>query len=151
MWTGSTEDDPFQVDLPGGPGEILYPEHPFAFDFEVSYFWQVVPYVEIDEVVIHAEECPIWSFTVAEDDVSVNDLHQSAFNVYPNPASDRFQVEWEGQAELYIIGMDGRVHESMTIRGPVSTVSTETVPDGIYVIRIVSGQKVLSRIIRIAR
>ena len=151
MWTGSTDGDPFQVDLPGGPGETLYPEHPFAFDFEVSYFWQVVPYVEIDEVIIHAEECPIWSFTVAEDDVSVNDLHQSAFNIYPNPASDRFQVEWEGQAELYIIGMDGRVHDSMTIRGPVYTVSTEAIPDGMYVIRIVSGQQVLSRIIRIAR
>ncbi|MBW6480614.1 MAG: T9SS type A sorting domain-containing protein, partial [Bacteroidales bacterium] len=151
MWTGSTDGDPFQVDLPGGPGETLYPEHPFAFDFEVSYFWQVVPYVEIDEVIIHAEGCPIWSFTIAEDDVNVNDLHQNAFNIYPNPASDRFQVEWEGQAELYIIGMDGRVHDSMTIQGPVYTVSTEAIPDGMYVIRIVSGQQVISRIIRIAR
>ncbi|MFN2396575.1 MAG: T9SS type A sorting domain-containing protein [Bacteroidales bacterium] len=89
--------------------------------------------------------------TFSEDDVSVNDLHQSAFNIYPNPAANRFQVEWEGQAELHIIGIDGRMHDTVTIQGPVYTVSVENIPEGIYVVRIVSDQQILSRIIRIAR
>ncbi len=89
--------------------------------------------------------------TFFEDDVSVNDLHQSGFNIYPNPASDRFQVEWEGQAELSVIGIDGRVHDSMTIQGPVYSVSVENIPEGIYVVRIISDQQILSRVIRIIR
>jgi len=151
MWTGSTDDDPFQVDLPGGPGETMYPEHPFIFDFEVSYFWQVIPYIEIDDVIIHAEECPIWTFTVAEDDVSVNDILHTAFNIYPNPASSHIYIEWEGQAEVYIIGIDGKIQEHRVITGPLFKISVESIPEGMYVIKVVAGEQIQSRIIHINR
>jgi len=69
MWSGDTGENPFQADIEGGPGEYLFDEHPFDFDYEEIYYWQIVPYVNVyyNDETIYAENCPIWSFTTAEE------------------------------------------------------------------------------------
>jgi hypothetical protein len=78
MWTGDTNDDPYQAYIEGGPGDHYFEEHPFAFDYDITYYWQVIPTTDApvryaDNLTRaskrnslqrgDAEDCPIWSFT----------------------------------------------------------------------------------------
>jgi len=66
MWVGDTSGDPYQAYVPGGPGEYEFEEHPFIFDYETTYFWQVIPTTLPPAGRGDAANCPIWSFTTLD-------------------------------------------------------------------------------------
>ncbi|MBW6516321.1 MAG: T9SS type A sorting domain-containing protein [Candidatus Cloacimonetes bacterium] len=133
MWVGDTSGDSFTVYVLGGPGVYYFEEHPFVFDYETTYFWQVIPttivpvgrseetsstrILERDVVNTRgdAEGCPIWTFTVAsESSVDLPDLPlvTELRSNYPNPFNPEtkisFSLEKGGFVTLDILNIRGQ-------------------------------------------
>ena len=88
MWSGAIDDDPYQTVIEGGVGVYYFEHHPFEFDYDMDYFWQVIPFITYNDENIYAEDCPVWRFKTAihtsSDDIGSPQITELKGN-YPNP------------------------------------------------------------------
>jgi glucose/arabinose dehydrogenase len=74
-----------------------------------------------------------------EDDLIVEE-EENKFIVYPNPASDHFNIKFENPSaseKLTIIDMQGKIVQQMILNGNTEeSISTENMKDGFYLIYI---------------
>ena len=68
--------------------------------------------------------------------IGYNDIEAAKSNIYPNPATSTVFVETNGNAQVSIIDMTGRVIKEMETTGNVSTINIEDINEGIYFIMI---------------
>lgn len=77
-----------------------------------------------------------YSLTVDANDV----LSEKAFSIYPNPTSSHLTIETDDQADYIaaIIDLQGKIHQTNTITAANLTINVESLPKGIYVLRLSS-------------
>jgi hypothetical protein len=74
------------------------------------------------------------------------DKPQQRFHIYPNPAGDHLYIESNqkgpGPVELQIIGADGQLYyqQSHYINGHPILLHTESLPRGVLILRMISGE-----------
>ena len=85
----------------------------------------------------------VWSFTVAEDGLGIQDKESfDTFKVYPNPAENRLNIDFNDEVKVEAIGIlsiDGKsIIEQTTRFGVVSRLSVDiqSVPSGVYILRV---------------
>jgi hypothetical protein len=77
---------------------------------------------------------------------SVNEYSSIDFKIFPNPASDRVQIEWDGRnAEVQIFEMGGRQVASHRLNESNSVCDVSDLPGGVYLVKIISENRVLSQ------
>lgn len=71
--------------------------------------------------------------------VSINDVNNVNVAVYPNPASDKLNVEGEGISEVLLMDINGRTVMTANNGGVLSIAN---LANGVYVIRVVTAEGV---------
>ena len=71
--------------------------------------------------------------------VGINDVNKVNVAVYPNPASDKLNVEGEGISEVQLMDINGRTVMSANKGGMLNIAS---LANGVYVIRVVTAEGV---------
>jgi uncharacterized repeat protein (TIGR03803 family) len=68
------------------------------------------------------------------------------FQVYPNPFSNNFFVNWKSNepGELLLTDLLGRQNLSQPIRNGINDLDTHTLPNGIYIVTVRTGSKIYS-------
>lgn len=74
-------------------------------------------------------------------------LKPVAFNLYPNPTSGAFTVEFleEVDATIEVVDLVGRVVLSKTVQENISTVDISDKPSGVYFVKIIRGELTTTR------
>ncbi len=106
------------------------------YDYQDPVLKSSEEWVRIDEFIYH--------YSDLEVGVNVYDISKGELSIYPNPATDYIQVvgdELNGGARIVMYNVSGRMVMNQVLhrggRIPVSHLS-----EGIYVIRLVQGDKV---------
>ena len=92
--------------------------------------FKIVPFVDLN----------VWT----QQMVSVNELGQTIYSLYPNPASSQFQIDIpaEGSFNLVITDMQGRVVLERPIEGNgKETISTDGWSNGLYITKLENNGK----------
>ncbi len=73
----------------------------------------------------------------------ISELNSSFTALFPNPASDilNINLDSESEAKLSISEMSGRVVMQADLVSSQSTISAQSLPNGIYLVEVVSGTK----------
>ena len=95
-----------------------------------AYYVVVVAKNEADEWVVVKSE------VTTPEGIGYEEIEATQFNVYPNPATSTVFVETNGNAQVSIIDMTGRVVKEMVITDNVSAINIEDINEGIYFIMI---------------
>jgi len=95
-----------------------------------AYYVVVVAKNEADEWVVVKGE------VTTPEGIGYEEIEATQFNVYPNPATSTVFVETNGNAQVSIIDMTGRVVKEMVITNNVSAINIEDINEGIYFIMI---------------
>ncbi len=95
-----------------------------------AYYVVVVAKNEADEWVVIKGE------VTTPEGIGYEEIEATQFNVYPNPATSTVFVETNGNAQVSIIDMTGRVVKEMVITDNVSAINIEDINEGIYFIMI---------------
>lgn len=95
-----------------------------------AYYVVVVAKNEADEWVVVKGE------VTTPEVIGYEEIEATQFNVYPNPATSTVFVETNGNAQVSIIDMTGRVVKEMVITDNVSAINIEDINEGIYFIMI---------------
>lgn len=95
-----------------------------------AYYVVVVAKNEADEWVVVKGE------VTTPEGIGYEEIEVTQFNVYPNPATSTVFVETNGNAQVSIIDMTGRVVKEMVITDNVSAINIEDINEGIYFIMI---------------
>ena len=95
-----------------------------------AYYVVVVAKNEADEWVVVKGE------VTTPEGIGYEEIEATQFNVYPNPATSTIFVETNGNAQVSIIDMTGRVVKEMVITDNVSAINIEDINQGIYFIMI---------------
>lgn len=83
---------------------------------------------------------------------AINDVAASLhFKIYPNPATDWVEISWEssenGMAQLF--DLNGKLIESQVIKSNIANLSLQSLPKGIYLLKInINNQFFTQRIIK---
>lgn len=80
-------------------------------------------------------------FSVTEQGelVSVGEPEPASFSMYPNPANDRLWVNTDGGiGTIRIFDLSGKLVHNVAINAPVVSISTSTLPEGIYLVEYAS-------------
>lgn len=95
-----------------------------------AYYVVVVAKNEADEWVVVKGE------VTTPEGIGYEEIEATQFNVYPNPATSTIFVETNGNAQVSIIDMTGRVVKEMVITDNVSAINIEDINEGVYFIMI---------------
>jgi len=78
--------------------------------------------------------------------VSVNEeAATSPLSIYPNPTSDNITIGWNnGSALCQLINSEGNILSEQTITGN-TTLDTQEVPNGLYIVRLQQGGAVINK------
>lgn len=95
-----------------------------------AYYVVVVAKNEADEWVVVKGE------VTTPEVIGYEEIEATQFNVYPNPATSTVFVETNGNAQVSIIDMTGRVVKEMVITDNVSAINIEDINEGVYFIMI---------------
>ena len=95
-----------------------------------AYYVVVVAKNEADEWVVVKGE------VTTPEGIGYEEIEATQFNVYPNPATSTVFVETNGNAQVSIIDMTGRVVKEMVITDNVSAINIEDINEGVYFIMI---------------
>lgn len=133
---------------------------------EITYYQTGDVYVTSDTVLVDFEGmilfalsvfCPSKTMAVpvktvllssdTDDFNSLLELESSDFLIYPNPAQNYFTVKWPSEAlfEVVVYNLDGRV---ILVQNGVtnnSQLSLPAIADGVYILTVRSGSKVLQK------
>ncbi len=68
----------------------------------------------------------------------------SIINIYPNPATDMLNVEVSENATLQLMDVEGRqvIAQTEALAGETASFSTQTLANGVYVVRVLNGSSV---------
>lgn len=92
-----------------------------------------------------------WSVEEIEDTTGVPELQALRTSIYPNPANDYIVIELEGQlnVKLELVTIAGKVLLSRTITQASTKLSTEGLPAGVYLVKILDnkGAQTFTRLI----
>ena len=80
--------------------------------------------------------------TLNAEYVDVQENILTKFNIYPNPTSDKFVVEYGGVASIILYDMLGRDVLKQNINGNTE-IAIDKVPKGIYCINVISDGKII--------
>ena len=95
-----------------------------------AYYVVVVAKNEADEWVVVKGE------VTTPEGIGYEEIEATQFNVYPNPATSTVFVETNGNAQVSIIDVTGRVVKEMVITDNVSAINIEDINEGVYFIMI---------------
>lgn len=95
-----------------------------------AYYVVVVAKNEADEWVVVKGE------VTTPEGIGYEEIEATQFNVYPNPATSTIFVETNGNAQVSIIDMTGRVVKEMVITDNISAINIEDINEGVYFIMI---------------
>ncbi|NQX90594.1 MAG: T9SS type A sorting domain-containing protein [Flavobacteriales bacterium] len=88
-------------------------------------------------------------FAAGKSDVwnSVEELNAEAVSIYPNPANNHVTVAFEtpGIRELRVLNQTGQVVHAETLRDSKTTISTQQLATGLYIIEILQLNGTVSR------
>ena len=80
-------------------------------------------------------------------DVSVDDIQQKTFAVYPNPASNFMTIENTENALFEIFSLDGKRLRAVTLEGGTSSIDIGDLPTGMYLIYLTGKNQKYSEVI----
>jgi hypothetical protein len=70
--------------------------------------------------------------------------------IYPNPTNDVFTVQsQEGISQIQVMDVTGRILINKTINGSFTTISTQNLPSGVYLVKLIGKDEVRTGIARI--
>jgi hypothetical protein len=122
-----------EIDLSAYQGETIY----IAFRH-----WQ-----STDKDRIHVDEIIVWT----ETSNSIQNSFYEQVRVFPNPVSDILTIEGVSDATADIFTVTGMNVFSQIVSTHSSFVNISELPEGIYILRITSGENVSNRKLIIAR
>ena len=124
-------------DEPGSHGYVKFrmaPNPLLADGEQISNIANI--YFDFNEPIITAPAV----FTV-DQAVGITTFAQEGFQLYPNPAEDRFTVQVIGSgAMLEMRSMDGRLVKAQRLQDPRTVVSIEELAAGPYVVSVVNAK-----------
>lgn len=93
--------------------------------------------------------CPLLQTQVISTGVSIPDTYEPNINVFPNPASDRINVEsYEGPCQVTVTDLYGRTVYLSNSESNSHTISSTEWPDGIYMVMIdFNGMRYTSQVL----
>ena len=89
------------------------------------------------------------AISISEDVMGIHATNENNIaNVYPNPFSGSFTIELpsiENNVQLTVMDIQGKTIINSTMTGMQKTFSAENLPDGIYMYKLTSGSKEISK------
>jgi hypothetical protein len=117
-----------------------------AWETSLAFSRSGVPYVAYaDDDYNPGDKCKA---TVMKDDsvyYGINELQQSKFSLYPNPATDKITVEIaEGQAppQLSMMNLNGEEVLTLSLIKPKTQIDISNLPSGVYFVRVTNDKTV---------
>ncbi|TAF46877.1 MAG: T9SS C-terminal target domain-containing protein, partial [Sphingobacteriales bacterium] len=74
--------------------------------------------------------------SVKEDDLSKQTTDESAISIYPNPASNSFNVATAGGVKIAITTLDGKLIKSISAKDKLTTIDSSKWNPGVYIINV---------------
>lgn len=120
----------------------------FLLDKEVTYYWRVRAIQGLDTTTW----CSAWSF-VTKGETSIGEQNGNEFKIYPNPATDQFQVYFEAgisrNATLEVYNMIGnKVHQETLATRPgqnSEVIDISGIKAGMYFIKLQMNDKAYTK------
>lgn len=107
-----------------------------ALPFETLVSVNVLPLIENEEDIA-IEETTI-SFTTQPE--SINELSNTQFNVYPNPAQNYLMIESKDDATIEIVNMIGEKIMEYRIESNLNKINISELTNGNYILRIKTSE-----------
>ena len=98
--------------------------------------------------VAYSDGANSWRSTVMKYDsvmVGINELKESKFSLYPNPATDKITIETSGASKgsyLAILNIEGQQLITRQITHPKTQLDISTLPSGVYFVRLTNVKSV---------
>lgn len=140
------------------PQFILAPNHEYkmfsALKQGKEYYWKVKAVLGYQET----EWSDIWSFTVT-DPQSIQELFDNSLNIYPNPSNGSLNISFNAnentEVDVTVTDLVGQVHQQETLAfgqgSNIHKLNLQELANGIYIVRITSGDAFVTRKISLYR
>ncbi|WP_421753260.1 LamG-like jellyroll fold domain-containing protein [Croceimicrobium sp.] len=104
-------------------------------------------------VIVNYKGCVDTSDCTFLAGIGLSEQSRTNFEVYPNPAQGPIQVSHPGihEGRLELISLGGKILLSQALKGEASTIDTEELEAGLYLLRLQSGQSQQLEKIRILK
>ncbi len=84
--------------------------------------------------------------------VNNKDIEQYSLKIYPNPASEYIQLEYEDHFNEYVLkAISGEYIQNGVLNTGQSTISIETLPSGIYVLELIGSDVSVTKLISVMK
>ncbi|MBS4013116.1 MAG: T9SS type A sorting domain-containing protein [Bacteroidetes bacterium] len=112
-----------------------------SLNYNTTYTLEVLPVLGTDQ----ESELSAVSFTTVQQ-VGINDIVLEGVNIYPNPASDYLIITLPGEnaSVINIYDIKGKLVISEQVEGGSTRVNVSGLMNGVYMIRIIDGEKVFN-------
>ncbi|MFA8298887.1 MAG: choice-of-anchor J domain-containing protein [Hyphomicrobiales bacterium] len=109
---------------------------PFEDEQEVSFSYEYDGKTMNNSVVILGNTI----YDISETSTSIVDNKE--LDIYPNPASDYFNIKNAKNAKITISSIDGKVFKSLTSNSANYKLNISEFTDGVYIIRLIKDNKI---------
>jgi hypothetical protein len=139
-----------------GEGEIRTPNS----DGLLDYFGTDVPDEPKDLIgVLHQRyevlrllPRSLADFLEPEDPTSVPTTEPTEFRLFPNPARDRFTVQGADLIDqIRVFDLGGRMLLNVRVDDHQAVLQTGSLPNGLYIIQVISGKEIMNQRLQISR
>ena len=139
-----------------GEGEIRTPNSAGLLD----YFGTDVPAEPKDLIgvlhqrfeVLRLQPRSLADFLEPEDPTGVPDTEPMAFRLFPNPARDRFTVQGVNLIDqVRVFDLGGRMVLNVSVNDHQAVLQTGSLPNGLYIIQVISGKEIMNQRLQISR
>lgn len=89
--------------------------------------------------------------TVTRGATGINEVAEGEVNVYPNPATTVINIDNAEGAQISVYDLSGRMVSNVNSASANQTIDASNLAKGMYIVRIVNGDNVITKKVNVAR
>lgn len=113
--------------------------------YESTWYWKIVPSADQENGPVNPDAV-VWSFTIQSDpNVGIDEQQENLPLFFPNPASDRLNVQVREAGVLKVFDITGKKLMERAVENGLNTIDLNGFPKGMLLVQLISGREVITQ------